>query len=94
MDLLVDVYSLGVSATDGAGRGLTGNGSPASERGHLLVKFQSNEFHGQRTLMAYCPWCRKELDTTEELSTHIHTTKITLLSSGSQEGMKSAAHHP
>ena len=50
--------------------------------------------HGQRSLVGYGPWCRKELDMTEELSTHIHATKITLLSSGSQEGMKSAAHHP
>ena len=25
--------------------------------------------HGQRSLMGYCPWCRKESDTTEQLST-------------------------
>ena len=78
VDLLVDEYSLGVSATDGAGRGLTGNGSPASERGHLLVKFQLNEFHGQRSLMAYCPRCRKELDTTERLThTWVYTDSCT-----------------
>lgn len=33
----------GVSAADGPGRGLTGNGSPASERGYLHVKFQFND---------------------------------------------------
>ena len=26
--------------------------------------------HGQRSLMGYCPWGRKESDMTEELSTH------------------------
>ena len=28
------------------------------------------EFHRQRSLEGYSPWCRKELDTTERLSTH------------------------
>ena len=53
---------------NGAGRGLTGNGSPASERGRSLLKSQFNEFRGQRSLMAYSPRCRKELDTTERLT--------------------------
>ena len=50
---------------NGAGRGLTGNGSPASERGRSLLKSQFNEFRGQRSLMAYRPGGYKDLDTTE-----------------------------
>ena len=29
--------------------------------------FLEGEFHGQRSLVGYSPWCRKELDTTESL---------------------------
>lgn len=29
--------------------------------------------HGQKTLTGYCPWSRKESDTTEGLSTHTCT---------------------
>ena len=29
--------------------------------------------HGQRSLAVYSPWGREESDTTEQLSTHIHT---------------------
>ena len=32
--------------------------------------FLPGEFHGQRSLVGYSPWGRKELDTTERLSTH------------------------
>ena len=36
--------------------------------------FLSGESHGQRNLVAYSPWGRKELDTTERLTyTHTHT---------------------
>ena len=37
--------------------------------------FLEGEFHGQRSLVGYSPWCRKELT---GLSTHIqtHTTSI------------------
>ena len=34
----------------------------------------SGEFHGQRSLVGYSPWDRKESDTTEQL-THTHTHK-------------------
>ena len=30
--------------------------------------FLLGEFHGQRSLAGYSPWCCKELDTTERLS--------------------------
>ena len=32
----------------------------------------SGKFHGQRSLAGYSPWCCKELDRTEQLSTHAH----------------------
>ena len=35
--------------------------------------FLPGEFYGQRSLADCSPWGRKELDTTEQLSTHIHT---------------------
>ena len=31
------------------------------------------EFHGQRSLTGYSPWCHKESDMTEKLYTHMHT---------------------
>ena len=30
------------------------------------------ESHGQRSLVGYSPWGRKQLDTTEQLRTHTH----------------------
>ena len=33
-----------------------------------MVKNLSGESHGQRSLVGYSPWDRKELDTTEQLS--------------------------
>ena len=30
--------------------------------------FWLGEFHGQRSLAGYCPWSRKQSDTTERLS--------------------------
>ena len=35
--------------------------------------FLSGKFHGQRSLAGYSPWDCKELDMTEQLSTHAHT---------------------
>ena len=36
--------------------------------------FLPGEFHGQRSLVGYSPWGRKESDTTERLTrTHTHT---------------------
>ena len=37
-----------------------------------ILVFLPGEFHGQRKLMGYNPWGRKELDMTE-LLTHTHT---------------------
>ena len=37
-----------------------------------ILVFLPGEFHGQRKLMGYSPWGRKELDMTE-LLTHTHT---------------------
>ena len=38
--------------------------------------FLPGKFHGQRSLVGYSPWGRKKADTTEWLSTHIHTDYI------------------
>ena len=38
--------------------------------------FLPGQFHGQRSLVGYSPWGRKKADTTEWLSTHIHTDYI------------------
>ena len=35
--------------------------------------FLPGKSHGQRSLMGYSPWDHKELDTAEQLNTHIHT---------------------
>ena len=32
----------------------------------------SRKFYGQRILVAYSPWCHREVDTTKQLSTHTH----------------------
>ena len=37
--------------------------------------FLSAEFHGQRSLTGYSPWCHKELDMSELTST-LYTVKI------------------
>ena len=49
--------------------------------------FLPGESHGQRSLMGYSPWGCKELDTTEQRSTHTHVAvdikpkkKVTLFS--------------
>ena len=34
--------------------------------------FLPGKFHGERSLVGYSGWGRKESDTTEHLSTHIH----------------------
>ena len=41
-----------------------GNGNP------LQSVFLPGEFHGQRSLVGYIPWGRKESDTTERLHFH------------------------
>ena len=44
-----------------------GNGNP------LQYSCLENESLGQRSLVGYSPWARKQLVMTEELSTHAHT---------------------
>ena len=39
--------------------------------------FLPRKFHGQRSLVGYSPWGRKESEMTEQL-THIHTTYVIL----------------
>ena len=41
----------------------------------LTSVFLPGESHGQRCLVGYSPWGRKEWDITEQPSTHIHTSK-------------------
>ena len=36
--------------------------------------FLPREFHKQRSLVGYGPWCRKELDTTEQLTLVLFST--------------------
>ena len=48
---------------------LPGLGSPL-EKGMATPVFWPGEFHGQRSLVGYSPWSRKDLDTIESLSTH------------------------
>ena len=33
-----------------------------------ILVFLPGEFHGQRSLVGYCPWCGKELDMIEQLT--------------------------
>ena len=42
--------------------------------------FLCGEFHGQRSLEDCSPWGHKELDPTEQLSTHAHSLQIMLCS--------------
>ena len=39
--------------------------SPGEEKGYPHPEFLTGEFHGQRTLAGYSPWCCKESDKTE-----------------------------
>ena len=39
----------------------------------LTLVFLPSESHGQRSLVGYSSWGHKELDMTEQLSTHTHT---------------------
>ena len=49
----------------GSGRSLgKGDGYPT------VVSILPGEFQGQRSLVGYNPWGHKELETTEQLSTH------------------------
>ena len=43
---------------------------PGEGNGNPLQYFLPGKFHGQRSLVGYSPWSRKELDMTEQLNTH------------------------
>ena len=47
--------------------------SPGGGNGNPLHYSSPGESHGQRSLVGYSPWGHKELDTTEQLSTHLYT---------------------
>ena len=54
--------------------GLNPGSGRSLEKGMAAPVFLPGEFHGQRSLAAYSPWSRKELNTTEQLThTHTHT---------------------
>ena len=59
----VSAYNVGdLGSIRGLERSLgEGNGSPPTP------VFLPGKFHGQRSLVSYCPWGRKESDTTERL---------------------------
>ena len=61
------------------------------EKGMPTLVLLPGESHGQRSLVGYSPWGRKESDTTERLSRHAHPwrTEVLLppqLSAGSFQG--------
>ena len=41
------------------------------------IGFLPGEFHGQRSLVGYSPWGRKESDLTDRLNTHTHISRFT-----------------
>ena len=45
----------------------SGGSPPWKSEGLPTPVFLPGEFHGQRNLVGYSPWGRKELDTTEQL---------------------------
>ena len=49
-----------------------GGEDPLEEEMTTTPVFLPVEFHGQRSLVGYSPWVRKELDLTEQLSTAQH----------------------
>ena len=46
--------------------------SPGEGNGYPLQLILPGESHEQRSLPGYSPWGHKELDKTEQLSTHAH----------------------
>ena len=49
--------------------------SPWRRKWQPTPVFLPGKFHGQRSLTSYCPWGRKELDMTEQL-THLCTNRL------------------
>ena len=60
--------------------------SPGEGHGHPLQVFLPGESHGQRSLVGYSPWDRKESDTTERL--HFHFQRMIKKPRGKQEDRK------
>ena len=50
--------------------------SPAVGNDNLFQYSWLENFHGQRNMAGYSPWCHKESDTTEWLSAHTHTRLV------------------
>ena len=57
--------------------------SPAEGNGNPLQYSCLEKSHGQRSLVGYSPWGRKELDTTERL--HFHFVDISLQTAAPNE---------
>ena len=52
--------------------------SPGGRLGNPLQYSCLENPHGQRSLASYGPWSHKELDMTDQLSTHMYTVPLTL----------------
>ena len=52
--------------------------SPGGRLGNPLQYSCLENPHGQRSLASYSPWSHKELDMTDQLSTHMYTVPLTL----------------
>ena len=62
-----------MASTPGSGR------APGVGNGHPLQVFLFREFHGQRSLVGYSPWGRKESARAEHASMHAQTVPLKLL---------------
>ena len=60
---------------------------PWRKEWHPIPIFFPGKFHGQRSLAGYSPWGRKELDTTERLSTKAKLEKSFAVSWGGGGGI-------
>ena len=58
---------------------------PWSMKWQPSLVFLPGKPHGQRSLVGYSPWCHKELDTTEGLSTHNQDNTVVLRFPGRHE---------
>ena len=53
-----------------------GQGDPLGKEWLLTPVFLPGEFHGQKTLVGYSPWGRKESDTTEQVALCLYVVYI------------------
>ena len=68
-DSKASVYNVGdPGSIPGSGR------SPGEGNGNLLQYYCLEKYHGQRSLVGYSPWGRKELEMTERL--HFYTSQL------------------